>query len=255
MTTVIPLRSTARMTWEPIGGEAVQIHDKTMLSTMMTWMSEFAEMAWVRSVENPQAKVLVGYLGEDGWVMWTHHHETYPDVLKGRIILWTDHDRESPWFEPYKWTDFATISVPFEGVHTDATNAAELIWHYLEEGWVAHPASVWPIPERVALPQPCESVAEALEFFRKDDEVELSDEVAQAILEFGSEIEAHDVMVAGTNRFTVRVPNQEDRVVFWLREDEAHAGVTGLRGEIGGEYALLLPSREVTTTSELGVRV
>ncbi len=251
MTTVIPLRADAPVLWEPLDGAVVSIRSREVLTAVLSDFDDFAAVAWVHSHKYPRNRILVGSLGEDGWVLWLHDVDSSDVSLLGWCIVRVPQDPEALVFEPFDRTDFAGMRFVFEAVQPDAGPVAQLVWEYANGEGLGLTYSLAPrIDTPVLLPQRCASVSEALRLLQDFSEATFSDEAIASTLDLCREIGANEVIVIGALRFTVRIPRSESRVQFQILDAGREVRVSGLQADIGGTYSLLLPRGVITRDIE-----
>lgn len=251
MTTVIPLRADASVLWEPLGGTVIPIRSREVLTAVLSDFDDFAAVAWVHSQKYPRNRILVGSLGEDGWVLWLHDVDSSGVSLLGWCIVRVPQDSEALVFKPFDRTDFAGMRFVFEAVQPDAGPVAQLMWEFANGEGLGLTYSLAPqIDTPVLLPQRCASVSEALRLLQEVNEATFSDEAIASTLDLCCEIGAQDVIVIGALRFTVRIPSSESRVQFQILDDGREVHVSGLQADIGGVYSLLLPRGVIMRETE-----
>jgi len=249
---VVALHRAATVLWSPADGEVQPIYRLPELHARVSAWRTYGQVARVQGHSADGREAGVTALGDDGWVVRVRD----AGMVKGgwtcsRTLTRLLEDGSTPtlmtgsqWYAPDESSDLA-----------GATFVAEQIQFYPAP--VAHAAWAWlagePLPRGYAAGKASHdhvvvaSVTEAFAWIADSGEHPWPAEAAQAAVDLAAELNVDRVIVTSPGQITVRVQDTGRRVRFQYRarSDVARVRVIGMVDELGHEYSMSLPGRDV----------
>jgi hypothetical protein len=244
------------MLWTPADREMIPVHSPQELAVHVSASRAYAQAARVHAPSPDGREASVTSLGDDGWLVkvrdtsmekggWPCSQTitrllddgSFPTAFSG-----------SQWYAPDETTDLAGCVIFAEQIHFDPAFVARAVWAWLAgdplpAGNVATKAS----RDLVV----CATVAEALAWIADAAEAPWPDEAAEATIEFASELAVDRVVVTSPGQIAVRVNGSARRVRFQCRTrvDNAGVRVAGMTDDLGHDYTMSLPERQILRVS------
>lgn len=250
------LRGPAAMLWARPDVEVISVHSPHALASHVSAWRAYGHAATLHPPSPDGREASVTSLGDDGWLVKVRDTST---VMGGgpcsQTITRLLADGSTPtafsgsqWYKPDDTTDLAGCFLFSEQIHGEPAFVAQAVWAWLARdplpaGCVAAKAS----PDPVVFT----SVAEALAWITTACARRWPTEAAQATLDFACELAVDRVVVTNPRQITVRVDDSPRRVRFQCRisADNATVRVVGMTDDLGHEYTMQLPGREILRVS------
>lgn len=252
MSEVVALRRSAKLLWTPSGGEVLPIHRLQDLQAHLSAWRDYGQVAMVHGQSAAGREARVTALGDDGWLVKVRDEgmvrggwpcsKTLARLLEdGRLPgLFGD----SPWYVPDDSTDLAGSVFISEQIQFNPLPIAQAVWAWLTAatmptGYAAGKAGY----DHVVFA----SVAEAIDWIANSNEQPWPADAAQATSDLAAELQVDRVVVTSPGQITLRLPEtgRRVRVQFRGRSQDAQVRVIGMIDELGREYTMNLPNREV----------
>ena len=256
MSELVALRRSATILWTPSEGEVIPVHSPQELAVHVSASRAYAQAARVHAPSPDGREASVTSLGDDGWLVkvrdtsmekggWPCSQTitrllddgSFPTAFSG-----------SQWYAPDETTDLAGSVLFAEQIHFDPAFVARAVWAWLS----GHAMPVGHVTAKASRDLVVfTTVAEALAWISGTGEPTWPDEAAEATIEFASELAVDRVIVSSPGQIAVRIRGAAKRVRFQFRtrNDNISVRVVGMTDDLGHDYTLMLPGREILRVS------
>jgi hypothetical protein len=246
------LHPSAILLWCPDDDHMIPIRRLRDLEPHLSAWRAYGHIATIHVQPTNGRDVRVTGLGTDGWVVQLHdprmsasgwrRHRTLTSLhADGSLPTWLD---DSPWYAPDETSDLAGRVFIAEQIHVNSGPVAQAIWSWL----TAAPLPDGYAPGSVGF----ESVrfttaSEALEWISVTTGPAWPAEACEAVIELAQDLKADRVLVTSPSKMTLRVRHTPRRVRVQYRASSSRPQVraVGMTDELGHEYAMSLPGKDI----------
>jgi len=252
MNEVIALHSSACLYWISIEGEEIPVHSVQQLAAHVSDWRDYGQEAKIRNEPADGRGAVVTALGNDGWLAEVRDGRATSGGWPTSQFLTRLQDdggipkltSDSPLYIANEYSDLAGSTFFAEQIQVSPSDVAQAIWSWLTET---------PIPKGFVLGKArrnflvVDTFADALWWISYSGEQPWPTDAAQAAIELAEELEIDRVVVSSPMQVAVRLRGTARRVRFQFRSraEAAFVRVTGLTDDLGHEFTMKLPGREI----------
>lgn len=253
---VVEVHRSAALAWSPSRGETVRVHSRNELAAQVSAWRTYGDVVKVSPHGVDRREAYITGMGEDGWLVKLRdaHMVKRGWPYSKRLTRVMPAEKQSTrasrsqWYLPDPTTDLAGTFLLAEQIQFVAADVAGCAWAWLTAGPLPVGFDVGiPGPDHVA----CDSVVDALDWIATSDERPWTRQGGQAAIELAEDLGVDRVIVTSPGQIAVRAPASDRRILFQRRGEGAdeHVRVIGMVDELGREYTMRLPSREIIRIS------
>ena len=252
MSGLVAFRRDAALVWNPAEGDAIPVHRPQDLEAHLSAWRDYGHAATIRQQSRNDREVTVTALGRDGWLVAVHDVTMLTSGWhRHKILTRLRADGSLPglfgdslWYIPDESSDLAGSVRIAEQIQFDPVPVAQAVWAWLTAA---------PMPNGYAAgilgfqPVVANSITEALDWIGNTTGPLWPTDAAQATVGLAEDLGVDRIVVTSPGQILLRVPStaRRVRVQHLVKSADAHVRVVCLTDELGHEYSMKLPGREI----------